>query len=282
MSDAEFDELIKKLELIVRRADIIKELYPNIKLQQSELAERTSIAPGNLSNYIRSLEEENILTVKKDVNERGQSVNIIGLKDFTYETIKLASKRAQASASKPVLKDRETFNRMLQRLFDPDLQDFAKDAIQTLTQEYSIPNYMDYFHFLKENLRNSELRGTLRILLVSARNIVRGLTTQEKNEIIRAIGEELQSILEDNSIKFRKEVEDLLDELGVYDIPFNKLSSQYLAKIKEGGDPSFLRSLILRNPREQRMNLWSSMMDLHETSDQKVRSIIQKELPLLL
>jgi hypothetical protein len=215
-------------------------------------------------------------------NERGQSVNIIGLKDFTYETIKLASKRAQASANKPVLKDKKTFNRMLQGLFDPELQDFAKDAIQTLTQEYSIPNYMDYFHFLKENLKNSELHGNHRILLVSARNIVRGLTAEEKNEIISVIGEELQSILEEDTIKFRKEVEDLLDESGLFDIPFNKLSCQYLTKIKEGRDPRFLRSLVLRNPREHRMRLWSSLMDLHETSDQEVRSIIQKELPLLL
>ena len=279
MSLTDIDELLETLELIVKRKQIIKELYPDKKYQQSELAEKTGIAKGNLSKYVSELEEKNIINVVPSVNDRGQHVRIIRLNRISIDTIGASSKLL--SAGKPVLEDIESFNMFMDGLFDPDLQEVSMNSIQILSNQYIIPVNSGYFEFLRDNLLKEELDRSRRILIKSTSNMMRELDEEDRKQVVEILEPVLLSILDNSSGGLERETNVLLNELGLYNQQYSELEKRYFSEIKKHKVPEFIRILLLQNHREKIPKLRASLMVLHRESDDLARSIIMDEFPLL-
>ncbi len=126
-----------------------------------------------------------------------------------------------------------------------------------------------------------ELEKTRRVLIRSARNIVREMSEEDKNRVSEIIHPILTPILDNSNSGLKRETNILLKELGLYDLPFSELEALYFSHISEHKVPDFIRTLILQDHRTMIPKLRAALMVLHKESDQKVRSIIKNEFPLL-
>jgi DNA-binding MarR family transcriptional regulator len=273
------DEALENLMLIGKRKRIIKELYPNEILQQSELAEKTSIAKGNLSKYINELKEKELVKIESKINERGLPVKMISLSRIPINILKATEKIV--SSEKPLFEDSETLNIFCEGLFVSELQEYSKNSIQLISNQFIVPVKSGFFTFLKENLLDSRLAKARRVLIISTRNMVSYMTTIEKKEVLEILKPVLHKLLEDSSKGLEKETRELLKELGVYDLPYEKLEELYFTEIKQGKVPEFFRVLILQNHHEKVPKLRARLMGFHLKSSNSIRSIIHNELPLI-
>ena len=101
----------------------------------------------------------------------------------------------------------------------------------------------------------------------------------DKQRVVGLLEPVLRQLLEGASPGLEKETGDLLHELGVYDLPYERLEAMYLSEIRDGKAPGLLRSLILRDHHAKVPRLRAALMSLHMESDDSTRSIISGELP---
>lgn len=279
MSQFDFDENIIFLENIVKRKRIISELYPDKEYQQSELAEKTGIAKGNFSKYIRDLEKNGIIIISSGVNDRGQPVRKIRLSRKSLDTLKASSK--VILSDKPVLKDLQSLCIFQDGLFDPDLQEESVNSIQLLSNQYVVNVDSGFFNFLRDNMMKKELEKTRRVLIKSTSNMVREMSEQDKEQVYEIIEPILSSILNNSPNGLTRETNLLLKELGLYDQPYSELEALYISQISNHNVPDFIRTLILQDHHDKVPRLRAKLIGLHQESDDSIRSIIKDEFPLL-
>ena len=279
MSQFDFDENIIFLENIVKRKRIIRELYPDKEYQQSELAEKTGIAKGNFSKYIRDLEKNGIIIISSGVNDRGQPVRKIRLSRKSLDTLKASSK--VILSDKPVLKDLQSLCIFQDGLFDPDLQEESVNSIQLLSNQYVVNVDSGFFNFLRDNMMKKELEKTRRVLIKSTSNMVREMSEQDKEQVYEIIEPILSSILNNSPNGLTRETNLLLKELGLYDKPYSELEVLYISQISNHNVPDFIRTLILQDHHDKVPRLRAKLIGLHQESDDSIRSIIKDEFPLL-
>lgn len=280
MSLTRFKELFDILELIVRRKIIIQELFPDKEYRQSELTKKIGVASSNLSRYIGKLEENGVVEIRTSINERGQAIRIITLSRKTINIIEASTKTVLAG--KPRLEDFNSLIVFLEGLMVPSLQEYSKDSIQLLSNQYTIPVDSEYFEFLRDNLMRDELKNARLVLLKSSNNIVEGMSKEEKDRVLEIIGPTLQMLLEmELPSGLERETTLLLKELGVYDLTYSELEEQYISRIKEHKPLQLLRQLILQNHRDKIPRLRANLIKLHPELDEKARSILDIEFPHL-
>jgi len=279
MSQFDFDENIIFLENIVKRKRIISELYPDKEYQQSELAEKTGIAKGNFSKYIRDLEKNGIIIISSGANDRGQPVRKIRLSRKSLDTLKASSK--VILSDKPVLKDLQSLCIFQDGLFDPDLQEESVNSIQLLSNQYVVNVDSGFFNFLRDNMMKKELEKTRRVLIKSTSNMVREMSEQDKEQVYEIIEPILSSILNNSPNGLTRETNLLLKELGLYDKPYSELEVLYISQISNHNVPDFIRTLILQDHHDKVPRLRAKLIGLHQESDDSIRSIIKDEFPLL-
>lgn len=279
MSQFDFDENIIFLENIVKRKRIIRELYPDKEYQQSELAEKTGIAKGNFSKYIRDLEKNGIIIISSGVNDRGQPVRKIRLSRKSLDTLKASSK--VILSDKPVLKDLQSLCIFQDGLFDPDLQEESVNSIQLLSNQYVVNVDSGFFNFLRDNMMKKELEKTRRVLIKSTSNMVREMSEQDKEQVYEIIEPILSSILNNSPNGLTRETNLLLKELGLYDKQYSELEALYISQISNHNVPDFIRTLILQDHHDKVPRLRAKLIGLHQESDDSIRSIIKDEFPLL-
>jgi DNA-binding MarR family transcriptional regulator len=275
----ELDKMYQILELMVKRKRIILELYPRKQLQQSDLAKKTAIANSNLSRYISELEEKKITNISTSVNDKGQPIKLISLARIPIDIIKASDELV--STGKPKLRDFESLRVFMDGLFKPDLQEPSKNSIQLISNQYIVPIESGFFQFLSEHLMDEELIDARRVLVVSARNMVREMDENSKRNVLSVLEPVLQSLLQDAQIGLQNETKNLLQELGVYNLSFEKLVKLYTSEIQNHKVPGFFRSLILNNHRDKIPKLRASLIKLHPKLDEEARSILNMEFPLL-
>ena len=281
MNITDIGELLDLLEILSRRKSIIAQLFPDKILSQSELAEKTGIAPSNLSKYVSKLKEKKIIEVKQDQNEEGFSVNLVQLRPETKEILNEALK-LQTSQEKHHLPDLGDFNKILERLMNPAVQKLAADSVQILSRQYIVPHDSGFLDFLDKHMNDKEIRPVLVVLIKSARSIVGEWSPEEKESVLTTLGSKLQALADKGDPEaIRKETMNLLQELGAYDKPYEELKELYLKQRHCSKDPAFFRSLILRNHREKLMDLWISLMDLYESANEAERQWFEQEFALL-
>ena len=279
MSQFDFDENIIFLENIVKRKRIIRELYPDKEYQQSELAEKTGIAKGNFSKYVRDLEKNGIIFISSGVNYRGQPVRKIRLSRKSFDILKASSK--VILSDKPVLKDLQSLCIFQDGLFDPDLQEESLNSIQLLSNQYVVNVDSGFFNFLRDNMMKKELEKTRRVLIKSTSNMVREMSEQDKEQVYEIIEPILSSILNKPPNGLTRETNLLLKELGLYDKPYSELEALYFSQILNHNVPDFIRTLILQDHHDKVPRLRAKLIGLHQESDDSIRSIIKDEFPLL-
>jgi DNA-binding MarR family transcriptional regulator len=269
MSLVAFNENMIFLENMVKRKRIIKELYPDKEYQQSELAKTTGISKGNISTYIRELEQNGIVIIESGINDRGQPVRIIRLSRKSLDTLKASSKIIHTN--KPIFEDLQSLSIFQNGLFDADLQEDSLDSIQMLSIQYLIPVDSGFFTFLRDNLMKKELERTRRVLIKSTGNMVKEMSEQDKQQVYEIIEPVLSSFLKDSPSGLTREIKFLLNELGYYDKSYTELETLYISEISNLKVPEFIRTLILRDHHDKVPRLRSKLMGLHRESDDPPR-----------
>ena len=274
------EDFFDRLEPVMRRRSIIVALYPNKRIQQNELGKITGISSGNLSNYISELEAVEIINVDSDLNDIGQPVKMISLKPSTFELIE--SSRKILSQTKPVLSDFTQLEFFINNLMDPQIQGMAKDAIQLLSQKYTVPVDSIYYSFLNENLMKDELENARIVLIKSTKNMVSELNIEDKQNVLDTISNSLYLLLESNPTQgLEQETLQLLAELGVYALPFEDLLAKYLEQLSDNRDTGIVRELMLREHSDRLPEVWASLMKLYKEADPETKAKIEEEFPQL-
>jgi DNA-binding MarR family transcriptional regulator len=284
MDITELRGLLNVLELVTRRKKIIIELYPDKKLSHIELHEKTGIKKSNISNYVSELEKEGIVEVNRSTitkENRNFSIKLVQLKPLTLEIINKALKLLVPHEKKP-LPDQDGFKKILDNLMNPRVQKHAADSVQILTRQYVIPYDSGFFKFLEDNLDEDQIKPVLVTLIKSAQNIVRDLDTNERENVLAILGSKSVSLAEKGkSSAIKIETTKLLKELGAYDVPYEELKELYLKQRHNGKNTSLFRSLILKNHRDDLMDLWLSMMDKFESATEAEKLWFEQEFALL-
>jgi hypothetical protein len=126
-----------------------------------------------------------------------------------------------------------------------------------------------------------ELEKTRRVLIKTTSNMVREMTEQDKKQVYEIIEPILSSILIDSPSGLMRETNLLLNELGLYNKPYNELGALYISQISNHNVPDFIRALILEEHHDKVPRLRAKLMGLHQESDNSICSIIKDEFPLL-
>ncbi|MFC1803113.1 hypothetical protein ACFL0D_04000 [Thermoproteota archaeon] len=277
MSDKNFDRVFDILDQMVKRESIIRELYPDQKYSGSELSDRTSIATSNISRYLIQLVDNGLIDVIYGVNERGQTIKQYVLSQASIDVINSSQKIA--SRTKPELKDIASLETFLATLLVPELEEVSRNSIQLISNQYTLRPDSIFFDFILEHLMDPELKNSRRILVISTKNFMRARSRGEKLQLAERLKPILSSLLVDATGGLDTETKKLLNELLVYDLPYEELEVLYLQDLTGGKDPSFYRRLILHNHHDKVPRLRAKMISLHPESDDSIRSKIMAEFP---
>jgi hypothetical protein len=98
---------------------------------------------------------------------------------------------------------------------------------------------------------DEELKDVQRVLVVSARNMLRNLDEASKKSVLSILEPVLQRLVDDASHGLMNETKSLLMELGVFNLAYDKLEALYVSEIKKHKSPAFFRSLILDNHHDK-------------------------------
>jgi len=281
MNTTELTELLDSMELIGRRKRIIIALFPDKILSQSQLAEETGIALSNLGRYLNELQEKNIVEITQGLNEKGFSAKLVQLTP-RFQGIFSKASEPLVFQNRHLLKDLDNFKKIMERLLNPSVQVHAADSIQILSQRYIIPFESGFFSFLKDHLNNKQIRPVLVALLKSARNILRDLNPENKKKILTLLGSKLHDfakVIKSEALKYESFY--LLEELGAYNIPYQELKAMYLEQRYTNDSTDMFRSLLLKDHKDNLMDLWISMLDLYEQASESEKRWLDQEFTQL-
>lgn len=170
------------LQTIERRYEILYSLYPDEEFFLSQLAEKIRFDEGNLSRYIRALDDAGLVQTMDVPVVKGMPRKYISLTEISKRILALAIEAyvKPSEEKEPADPDEiEFYLKMIGPDENEDIRHIASEELVILCREHDVTSDDKVLPFLKKAMMDPDYKHVLSNLLHALHNIVRNTRDEE-------------------------------------------------------------------------------------------------------
>ena len=185
------------LQTIERRYEILYSLYPDEEFFLSQLAEKIRFDEGNLSRYIRVLDDAGLVQTRDMPVIKGMPRKYISLTEISKRILALAIEAyvKPSEEKEPADPDEiEFYLKMIGPYKNKDVRQIASEELVILCRDFDVTSDDKVLPFLKKAMMDPDYRHFLPNQLHALLNILRNTRDEEIHERIQS---DFKEILKD-------------------------------------------------------------------------------------
>lgn len=279
------DDEARFVKLVGSRYPLLRSLYPNKTYSFTKLSEISGIDTGNLSGYIKDLDENGVILLQKKL-VNGRTRSLISLE---HDTVMLIERviDLKGKSQIPLLQDIRYLDDILENLFNEKIRDLTVNHIQRISKNYKIPVNSKFFDVIGKVENIEPLKPVISILLKALKNMVFTSNEEERKIIQEKVLNSLETMIEIiPKERPGMEAQRILNAFNWGQRPYQHLVNRYLF-LFDKSEEDFkevlpLRVQILDRYPEQKMDLRDRLIKLAKGADDRAVKRIENEFTLFL
>jgi DNA-binding MarR family transcriptional regulator len=279
--DNDFSDEMDLIKKVAQRYKILRTLYPRKSLSFMDLASASCVDPANLSRYIHSMEDDDLIIVREISEGVSRPYRLINNSLIAERLIESVIKITGHSENF-VKTDEAHIKRAIDLLLYQDIQRLAADQLQIVSRSTQIPPSSSFFSFIGETILDERLDPVRAVLLLSLTSIL-----QKSNYVSRVkIGEKIIPTIRAvyaSEPKKRSGIiaKKILDEYYLDQASYEELIDEYLNRVQSDESVQGIRVRLLEKYPEMKIDLRDRLLHIYLESDAKIRECIESEFASL-
>jgi DNA-binding MarR family transcriptional regulator len=276
--NVDFSNEASLIKLVASRYQILRPLYPDQEYSFTNLIEISGVDQGNLSRYLKSLNNQGLVKITK---QKGQSM--ISLTIDVRRLIETIIELRGPSIEPHLQSGEKHLEEAIELLWLPDVMRLASDQIQILSKKTFVPPNSSYFNFIEEQILKERFDPVRSVLLISLKNILQNHNYEGRQIIGKKILPTIQTI----STMFQGQrpsiiATEILDKYYLDYTSYETLNKEYIIRVLEGSDKNHnLRKLLTERFPRKKLELRSQLLQKYVTANPDERIRIESELTAL-
>jgi DNA-binding MarR family transcriptional regulator len=278
----------KRLErlrtILVTRFNILWTLYPDYTYSQTQLAELSDTDPGNLSRYLKELDNDGIVTVKEEQPGVGRPAKLISLTNDTKSILAINMRFFLAKEAFDELEPEKT-KKILELLSNKDTRILAADELELASRNYIATIESKMYPDLVDYLKKQEYRDIAHTLLRSLHNFIAKLDDVSRKEATYILSSPLRDIYDkeddsDKGIRIKRRILEIFEVLNIYSMSYEKLKEECIEAVLYQPLPMspVLIDRITRLLPEEKMDLRLSLLERYGSANEEQKKRLQSML----